>query len=159
MAETVTQSILDIIGTDHARLVVSLEELAARPPPADVSNRFASIERDLAGHMYAEEKIFYPRLERELRNSIATFRAEHDQVRQMLRELKGMRVDDRWFARLESMGLAIRDHVAKEEGPIFEAAARMFSTDELLDLGHRFVEAKPKGLLGDIGTTIAESFG
>jgi iron-sulfur cluster repair protein YtfE (RIC family) len=159
MAEIISQSILDIIRSDHSRVMASLDELAARTPAVDVSNRFATVEKDLIGHMHAEEKIFYPRLERELRNSIETARSEHDQVRQMLRELKSMQMDDRWVARLESMRLAIKEHVVKEEGPLFDAAARMFSTAELFDLGRRFEEAKPKGLLGDIGTKIAEVLG
>jgi hypothetical protein len=77
----------------------------------------------------------------------------------MLRELERMQIDDRWVARLESMRLAIKEHVVKEEGPLFDAAVRMFSTDELYDLGRRFEEAKPKGLLGDISTKIAEVLG
>jgi hypothetical protein len=47
----------------------------------------------------------------------------------------------------------------KEEGPLFDAAARMFPADELFDLGRRFEGAKPKGLLGDISTKNAEVIG
>jgi hemerythrin-like domain-containing protein len=136
--------------------MASLDELIAAPLAADGSNRMATVEKDLIGHMHAEEKIWYPRLERELRNLIATARAEHDQVRQMFRDLKGLRMDDRWIARIGSVRLAIKGHIVKEEGPLFDAAARMFTAAELLDLGRRFEEARPKGLIGDIGTRIAE---
>jgi iron-sulfur cluster repair protein YtfE (RIC family) len=74
------QDILEMIKSDHEKTMSDLKRIMSRAGEVTKSKRNEEFDRmhlELNGHMTAEEKIFYPALESEIREQISHAREEH----------------------------------------------------------------------------------
>jgi|GEM_PF-1133054 len=137
--------VLDLIKMDHQKVLEAFNELE-RTNQTDVhmrNDKFSALKKDAAGHMDAEENVFYPALKNVIPDLMSRSYDEHARARSALNDLGGMsKNDDRWLARLISARDLIVSHMQLEEGPVFDATRKAFNEVELQNLAGKFQEAK-----------------
>ena len=134
--------ILDIIRRDHEKVLGIIEDLdKSRAVARERERPFAELKKEITQHMDAEEKVFYPALERNERDDILEAIEEHNVTRTVSDEMDNTPVDsDRWKAKLKVLKELTEHHI--EEDKIFKEAGKDLSKDQLEDMGKRFEEAK-----------------
>lgn len=146
---------LMLLARDH-RLVDGLFERLMALPLGQRESReglFAQLLYELDAHASAEEKLFYPRLERDPGNKtlIAEAIAEHQSVKQLLAELsssefadlsQGSKTGEVWRGKLKALQDQVKHHVREEETQIFPRARQLMNEAELKALMVRIQEAK-----------------
>jgi len=151
--------------TDHARVLQELEQLEVAAgcgpvPPAGpapdldaLRDLAATMERNFARHMTAEDEVLFPALARALPGAAATLvplREEHRELRAMLADL-ALLVDVRADQdRDEQLAVLARDfadllriHIRKEEAVAFRIAEPVLHPDELERLAAHWNPVSP----------------
>ena len=129
---------LILLRNDHRRV----DRLVAEHKQASGNARrqkaiFDEIHRELDVHAQMEETVFYPAMEGGLavpvREQMEEARAEHEEVKALLKQLVGLAPEDAGYAvAFTNLVETVRRHVAEEEGAIFAAARQCFSYDPLI---------------------------
>lgn len=101
----------------------------------------------LSRHSVVEEQFLYPALrERTEQKGVAlALRSleEHHVVKWLLHELEGMKPgEERFNAKVQVLTEMVRHHVGEEESEVFPLMRRLYSKEELVDLGTLCEEAK-----------------
>jgi hypothetical protein len=166
------RNIIELILLDHEQIITGIDQLmgkggtpvaavggtavgtgATEAGPAATGAIASSQEREqffeiaqlLQAHMAAEEAIFYPRLEIDMREMIDEARREHDTVKALLHQVAGMRGDIEtplWVHMLNDIRNNTLQHVQSEQNRILPRSQNMFSVAELEEMGLRFEEEK-----------------
>jgi hemerythrin superfamily protein len=104
------------------------------------------IVKELSVHAAIEEEILYPRLRDAVRNGdkLADHALdEHQQAKELLARIDGMRGDDpELAATMGELAQAITAHVEEEEGEIFKQLREAVGRDELTEWGGELQAAK-----------------
>jgi hemerythrin superfamily protein len=106
---------------------------------------FEQLKQDLDVHTSIEEKVLYPALKEKQETEDITLEAieEHKIVKTLLSELDELAKDsDEWLAKLTVLKENVEHHVEEEEGEMFKKARKVFSKDELENLGNQLAEEK-----------------
>ena len=138
---------LVLLSNDHR----AVEELFGRLSSARHVNREETIERlilELSVHAEIEEEILYPAIRRNVeggRRLAIHAEQEHQQVKQMLKQLSKMDPDSREAeALIEELHQDVQAHVAEEEAPygLFAQLRESLDDESLQELGSQVSEAR-----------------
>jgi hemerythrin-like domain-containing protein len=142
------QDILEMIKSDHEKTMSDLKRIMSRAGEVTKSKRNEEFDRmhlELNGHMTAEEKIFYPALESEIREQISHAREEHEEIRSSLKDIgRSWSETSEFTQKLQKLEETINHHVEEEEEKIFTTARESLGQDRLQEMGSRFEEEKRK---------------
>jgi hemerythrin superfamily protein len=154
MEEAMTEPQRDVIAVlthDHReveQMFAELESLRGATGEAQRARRKDLVDQvtiELVRHSVAEEAEVYPAVKEKVSNAEAE-RAleEHAEAEETMKRLEGLQPDDPSFDQeLATLMTEIRAHVAEEEGEMFPHMRRVFSEEELVELGRK-VEAVKK---------------
>jgi hemerythrin-like domain-containing protein len=139
---------ITILKQDHRDLRSMFAEYAdmgerARKAKEHVRDR---IVKALSVHAAIEERVFYPLVIQkvpDIEESILEGMTEHALAEQLLAEIAGMDVDDRWFRpKMMILGDLVRHHMREEEAEVFPAMRETLDRAELIDLGATLLEER-----------------
>ncbi len=110
---------------------------------------FAQLKQELDVHAQIEETILYPVLKESKETEDITLEAyeEHHVVKQLLAELEELPKDDEsWGAKLTVLKENVEHHVEEEEGEMFKDARKVFSQEQIEEMGAKLEAAKQEQL-------------
>lgn len=136
----------DLLKKDHAAVKKLMTEFGktttrARKKRQQLVDRIAE---ELEVHARIEEEIFYPALREleEARPLLQEAEREHQEVKTMLAEIKGLPVDDEQLGeKIKELKDAVLHHVKEEEGELF-TQAKGLGDQRLTELGRELQERK-----------------
>jgi hemerythrin-like domain-containing protein len=99
-----------------------------------------TITSELTAHELMEEKVLYPALKShpEAKEIVLEGYQEHHVADIVLDELGDLDPgDERWGAKFKVFKENVEHHIEEEEGEMFKTARRVFSREQLVDLGAR----------------------
>lgn len=108
----------------------------------------AQLERELLHHMQLEEEIFYPAFKeaverRKDKTLIYEAKEEHNVAKKVLHDLARSDVASLAFGgKVKVLRELVDHHIKDEEAEMFPIAQKLFSAEELDDLGERMVSRK-----------------
>jgi hemerythrin-like domain-containing protein len=135
---------LTLLRKDHREV----KELLKQSEDADTAQKqklFEQIKSDLQVHETIEEEIFYPALKEHAKTKELALEAyeEHHVVDQIMGELEQLTPDDEtWDAKFSVMEENLKHHINEEEREMFEQAQKVFSDEELDQLGEQMLQRK-----------------
>jgi hemerythrin-like domain-containing protein len=103
----------------------------------------------LTTHMELEEKLFYPRLEknRETASLMKEAYTEHSEAKKLIRELEKEKFKDPELKnKTKTLKTAIEHHVDEEESEVFPKAKKVLTKEETVSIAKEFTEMKEKRL-------------
>jgi hemerythrin superfamily protein len=137
-----------LLKEDHRNLRSMFEEydgLGQRAHKAKEQVRDRIVEA-LSVHASIEERVFYPLVMEtvpDLEESILEGIQEHALAEQLLAQIAGMNVDDRWFRpKMMVLGDVVRHHMREEEREIFPALREALDRAKLVELGETLREER-----------------
>jgi hemerythrin-like domain-containing protein len=135
---------LTLLRKDH-REVKDLLKQAEDADTAQKQKLFDQIRDELRVHESIEEEIFYPALKEHPKTKEIALEAyeEHEVVDHVMGELEELSPDDEtWDAKFSVMEENLKHHINEEEREMFEQAEKVFSDDELDELGDQMLRRK-----------------
>jgi hemerythrin-like domain-containing protein len=135
---------LTLLRKDHREVKDLLKE-ASDADTAQKQKLFEQIKSELQVHEAIEEEIFYPALKEHPKTKELALEAyeEHHVVDQVISELDALSPDDEtWDAKFSVMEENLKHHINEEEREMFEQAQKVFSDDELEQLGEQMLRRK-----------------
>ena len=135
---------LTLLRKDH-REVKDLLKQASDADTAQKQKLFEQIKSELQIHEAIEEEIFYPALKEHSKTKELALEAyeEHHVVDQVISELDALSPEDEtWEAKFTVMEENLKHHINEEEREMFEQAQKVFSDDELEQLGEQMLRRK-----------------
>ena len=145
------RDVIEVLTHDHReveQMFAELESLRGATGAAQRTRRKDLVDQvtiELVRHSVAEEAEVYPRVaEKVSAAEVERAKSEHAEAEETLKRLERLQPDDPSFAgELTTLMEEIRQHVAEEEGEMFPHMRRVFTEDELVELGGK-VEAVKK---------------
>jgi hypothetical protein len=138
--------IYSLIEEDHQEVVSLFRRLKAAEGFSETSEQlFAQLREELELHTYAEEQVLYSALQEAqgTRELVEAALDDHKLVQEIVDELAALCMDDAaWNEKLEVLEEHVGDHVAEEEGDIFDVARQHFSATQAAELAQRWQTAK-----------------
>ena len=135
---------LTLLRKDH-REVKDLLKQASDADTTQKQKLFEQIKSELQVHEAIEEEIFYPALKEHPKTKEIALEAyeEHHVVDQVMSEMDALSPDDEtWDAKFSVMEENLKHHINEEEREMFEQAQKVFSDDELEQLGEQMLRRK-----------------
>jgi hemerythrin superfamily protein len=137
---------IEILLNDHRRIDALAEQLDATDDPAEIRRIFLRIVEELAAHEAAEQQVVFPAFRAALEiaeNTVAHRMGEHEELNEMLAEMRNLAPDSYGFIKRGSaLLLEVRAHFEREEESVFDRIRDSFTADELAELGKRVVAVK-----------------
>jgi hypothetical protein len=137
-----------LLRDDHRglrSLFQEYEELGTRATKSQEHVRDRVVE-GLSVHAAIEERVFYPVVLEavpDLEESILEGMQEHALAEQLLAQVAGMSVEDRWFRpRMMVLGDIVRHHMREEEREVFPALRDALDKKALVALGDTLREER-----------------
>jgi hemerythrin superfamily protein len=136
-------SATQLIRRDHKK-VESLFNKVEQSKKPDAKKRVceqALMELDV--HSKLEEEIFYPAVRKHVGDEemVEEAKQEHQQVKEMMRELRKMNIEDEEFEeKFSELVEAVQHHVEEEEGEMLPKAEE--SEMDLSDIGEQMTERR-----------------
>jgi hemerythrin superfamily protein len=148
MTTTVSQDAIALLKADHREAEELFAQYDKMKDAGSTKEKF-SIAQKVCGalliHMEIEEKIFYPRVRKEVGDDDLMNEAvvEHAGAKDLIKELGAMKPEDPMFdAKVQVLSEQIEHHVKEEEGEMFPKAK---GTDiDFESLGEELFNAKNK---------------
>jgi iron-sulfur cluster repair protein YtfE (RIC family) len=154
---------LTLLTNDHRRVDrLFAEHKQARGNPRRQKSVFDQIHRELDVHAQIEEQVFYPALEggrlvTPLQGQMEEARAEHEEVKSLLKQLAALAPEDAGYAiAFTKLVEGVQRHVAEEEGQMFPAAREILGASRLQELGLEMADVK-KQLGPDIAKAVSSA--
>ena len=134
--------IYSLIHTDHRKAKEAIAAIKALPDEryAERIKLFRPLKADLILHNESEEESFYAMLRQNSRTSEDAERSakEHHEVDAMLDDLDvGDLTPEEWRLKFDAVCAALMDHIAKEEGRVFEKARAVLSERTAVELAQK----------------------
>ena len=136
---------LDILKQDHQKVKGLFQEMRKDSDRGRQKELLDKIDTELEIHTHIEETVFYPAVDEheEFKDMIAEAREEHQEAKLLLDELEELGADDHDFgSKLQQLMEAVEHHVEEEEGEMFPKIQKVFTEDELEELGRDLEMAK-----------------
>jgi hemerythrin superfamily protein len=140
---------LTMLKQDHQKVKRIFGELEGTEDPRTRKALFGELMKELTMHERIEEEIFYPAVEERAREKkteelLVESYVEHAFVNTISQEiLKTDYAADVWAAKLKVMKENVEHHAfEEEEGKLFPKVEKLFSADELEELGEEMMELK-----------------
>jgi hemerythrin superfamily protein len=137
-------NVIDLLLRDHRSIEGLVEQLDAADDPAEIRRLFLRIVEQLAAHEAAEQEVVFPAFQTALEaadpDCNAQRTAEHDELNELLAEMRGLAPDCFGFTKRGSaLLLEVKGHFEREEESVFDRMRATFSADELAELATRAV--------------------
>ncbi len=139
---------VELLKGDHQKVSDLFERVKATEDAKKHARLFEQIQNELDTHSHIEETILYPALKEheELKDITLEAYEEHKQIKTLIREIERLADgSERFDAKLKVLGENVEHHVEEEENEMFPKIQRLFSNEELDQMG-RELEAAKKGL-------------
>jgi hemerythrin-like domain-containing protein len=142
-----TMDVIKLLKEDHQRVKKMLAELEDTTERATKKREelFADVQAELRLHELVEEEIVYPafREQSKLKDIVLEGYEEHHVVDLIMDEIAEEPVNDEtWAAKLKVMKENVEHHVEEEEEKMFPQARKLFSEEDLEELGRRVAARK-----------------
>jgi hemerythrin superfamily protein len=139
--------VIDLLERDHRKIDALIEELACVDDPAAVRRVFFSIVEELAAHEAAEQEVVFPAFRAKVEaagdTTIAHRIGEHEELNELMAEMRSLAPNGFGFTKRGSaLMLDVKAHFLKEEETVFARMRELLSSDDLVELGRRALEAK-----------------
>jgi len=146
--------ILRHLAEEHGEVSALMKRVARTAESSKLREElFPEIRRNLLAHAKAEEREFYPALEKDpdLAALVDQSLDEHREVEGMLEELASKnKATKTWLTSFKKMMRAVEAHVDLEEHEVFPLAAELLSDAQRDSLLHRY-EKEEKALKQRLG--------
>lgn len=138
---------LSLLEQEHKEVSSLLKEILAHPRKPDLE-KIQQVKSSLELHTNIEEKLLYPKAEKEKQASelISDAYKEHQEVKDLLKELKDDAEPDELIKYCEQIQIGVEHHVKEEEGELFPLLRKLWDKETLQDLGEKMQEMKEKEL-------------
>ena len=136
---------LELLKQDHKKVSDLFEKVEATEDEKQHKRLFEQIKAELETHTRIEETVLYPVLQKreELKDLVLEALEEHKQVKTLIREIDGLSDgSERFDAKLKVMQENVEHHVEEEEEEMFPKVKKLFSREELDQLGQELESAK-----------------
>jgi hemerythrin superfamily protein len=148
------QNAIDLLKNDHDKVKKLFEQIGDTSNQAEKTREklFVTIETELVVHTTIEEEILYPALRKAAKNDEQCrlyFEAveEHKAVDLLLPTVKEVAFGTNEFAaRVKVLKEIVEHHVEEEEGEMFPLLKKLFSKEQLAELGER-LDTRKKALM------------
>lgn len=130
----------DLLKSQHDEVKKLFRAIERSKERREQKRLLGTIARNLAAHMVIEQEIFYPACARRLEDKsiVAEAFEEHGVAAlQLSRTLDSRGGDTTFEAKAKVLKELIEHHVEEEETELFKKARRVFSADELEQLGQQ----------------------
>lgn len=143
--------VLTLLKEDHDKVKKLFKEVNELSDGAHATRRklFEKIDEELSLHAKLEETIFYPAFKAkskaasEERDEILEAYEEHASVKDLLRKLEATDpADETYKAKVQVLSELVEHHVKEEETEMFKQAKKLFSSEELEEIGAQIETAK-----------------
>jgi hypothetical protein len=148
---------LTLLTSDHEELKKHLEageQTTARAVKAR-AEILDTVSTLLTAHERIEEEVFYPALKEHpnAKDMVLEGYQEHHVVDLIVDELQDLVENDEvWGAKFKVLKENIEHHIEEEEGEMFKTARKVFSEQELEELGARMEQMKNETLTASLTT-------
>ena len=140
--------IIDLVLHDHHAVAEMFDKLEAAKVGAAQVTLFAQVKDALERHAFAEEKVLYPRVRKDVpegEKEVKGATEEHDEIRQSLKEVEEHEAGTELFVLAVAQLIATtKHHLAEEEAELLADFRKHSEPGEREELGGRFEEAKTK---------------
>lgn len=158
---------VELLSHDHReveRLVIALQALKGSndATPSMSNSDFVQLDQNLTLHALAEENIFYPEMKNhpETASLVPEAYTEHQEVKQVLAEMRTLPVNDNRFQTLlAELKADLQHHVAEEENEMFVGAREALGKQRLEELGRQIQQFKTREMDNISGTMKARAMG
>jgi iron-sulfur cluster repair protein YtfE (RIC family) len=136
---------LELLKEDHRKAQGLFEQVKATQNERQRNQLYKKIKAELETHTYIEEKVLYPTLKKfeEFKEIALEAIEEHLEVKTLLRAIDRLSEGaQRFEAKLMVLIENVEHHVEKEEGEMFPEVERLFSEEQLGELGRELEVAK-----------------
>ncbi len=134
--------VLEIIKSDHQNLLDGIAQLE-KNAKGSREDKFNAVMKNNLDHMKAEEDVFYPAINQQAPEAMMKSIEAHNIARLSMDDLSLTPKEDPWWvAKLQVFRDISLSHIREEEGPIFDIARSIMSSNELQEMGKRFQHAK-----------------
>jgi hypothetical protein len=138
---------IELLLRDHRFIDGLAEQLDTVDDPAEIRRLYLCIVEELAAHEAAEQEVVFPAFHAALAmaddNTVARRMGEHEELNEMLAEMRSLAPDCFDFTKRGSaLLLEIKGHFAREEESVFAQMRAALSADQLEELGRRVVAVK-----------------
>ncbi|WP_413942798.1 hemerythrin domain-containing protein [Bdellovibrio sp. HCB-162] len=155
--------IYELLKKDHKEvksLFHKIEDALEEEDFDEVESLFSEVRDQLTAHSKAEAEVFYQPLkmiaEEEGEELAWEGEEEHHVVALVLNELSRISVDEEpWKAKFTVLTELVNHHVQEEEGEIFKAAKRYFSSDDAEEMAEN-MESLKQTYLGMVDSALDE---
>lgn len=133
--------LFQILTKQHREVDGMLAKLAEQEHAGSRQSLFRVLKQQLMSHAKAEEKTFYPALERAGEKRDAKHaKHEHREIEEAIAKVEAVGFDDdsAWTSAIENLTDTVKHHVEDEESDVFQAARDSLSDDELDAVAERF---------------------
>src|SRR3954469_14797836 len=139
--------VIRLLKEDHRKVKKMLKDLEAtsESEAGKRTDLFAEIQHELKLHELVEEEIVYPafREKSKLKDIVLEGYEEHHVVDLIMDEISAEPVtDETWAAKVKVMQENVEHHVEEEEEKMFPQARKLFSEEDLEELGSRVAARK-----------------
>lgn len=151
---------IELLLQDHRMIGGLAEELDSTDDPAEISRIYVRIVDELSAHEAAEQEVVFPAfraaLERSGDHTVADRMGEHEEMNELLAEMRSLAPDGFAFTKRGSAFLLeVEGHFQREEESVFARMQASFAPDELAELGTQALAVKQRSLaLSDDGTRL-----
>jgi hemerythrin superfamily protein len=133
--------VIELLTRDHAAINQLAEQLDASESPAEIRELFLRVVERLAAHEAAEQEVLFPAVHQAVPVADAeasTRSSEHEEINELLGEMRALRPDGLAFAkRASALLLDIQGHFQAEEDTLFPRLAATLPRSALLALAVR----------------------
>jgi len=140
-------TIQDVLDREHTEITTLIEVLLGTDE-TEAKRRTGLVARlveQISAHARAEQEVVYPLLAADAGVGALAKEAieEHGAIEGVLRDLVACDVhDELWIAKLTALRDAVRGHVAREEGEVFDALRRILDDARSEQVAHDFERRK-----------------
>jgi hemerythrin superfamily protein len=143
--------VIELLLQDHRMIGGLAEELDHTDDPAEIGRLYLRIVDELSAHEAAEQEVVFPAfrtaLERSGDHTVADRMGEHEEMNELLAEMRSLAPDDFAFTKRGSAFLLeVEGHFQREEESVFARMRAAFAADELAELGSQALAVKQRFL-------------
>jgi hypothetical protein len=135
----------ELLKNDHEKASDLFERIESASGKEKLA-AFKKLKAELDVHTMIEETIFYPALKNaaETRDITLEGYEEHRVVKDLLAELAGAELSDKWDAKFMVLKENVEHHIDEEEGNLFKKAKDVLSTEQAEKLGDQMAAEKER---------------
>lgn len=141
------KDMLTMLEKEHKEVDSLLQEILANPRKPDME-KIEQVKQSLELHTKIEEKLLYPKAEKEkeAKELIGDAYKEHQEVKDLLKELKEDSEPDELIKYCKQIQIGVQHHVKEEEKELFPLLRKLWDEETLQELGAKMQEQKEKEL-------------